>query len=79
MLYVDSLQVKAASVLLQEVTNMDAATPATHILAKRDTAVNTGLQRPSSSSADSLPTPQGNASCVGNTEDGQLAVTTLRA
>lgn len=83
MLYVeslplDSLQVKAASVMLQEDTNVDVATRITRILAQRDTAVNTGLQRLSSSSADSLPTPQEKASCVGNTEDGQLAVATPR-
>lgn len=74
----DSLQVKAASVMLQEDTNVDVATWITRILAQRDTAVNTGLQRLSSSSTDSLPTPQEKASCVGNTEDGQLAVATPR-
>ncbi|XP_041510447.1 zinc finger and SCAN domain-containing protein 5B-like [Microtus oregoni] len=74
----DPLQAEAASVMLRGDTNMYAAIPVTRVLANRDAAVNTGLQRLSSSRADSLPTPQGRASCVGNTEDGQLAVATLR-
>ncbi|XP_041911520.1 zinc finger and SCAN domain-containing protein 5B [Arvicola amphibius] len=66
----ESLQVKAASVMLQEDTNMDVATPVTCILAKRDTAVNTDLQRLSSSGTDSLPTPQGKASVTGRARFG---------
>ncbi|XP_051063062.1 zinc finger and SCAN domain-containing protein 5B [Phodopus roborovskii] len=54
----------------QEDAKLDAVTPFTHILEKRDTALSADLQ---SLCGPQAPTCRGGASCADSTEDGKLA------